>query len=310
MQVLHRNGEDREDAAPAVAPASVVPLMSLDTSEPEVIDTELEIRASHITAAAVAAAAVTAAVATMGTVCEAAPETAPLARAIQPEPVVRSEDAPAMAQVMPQPRQVDEQVAIADKALSLRSALGSFLTLAVGALAWWGGNQLPLPQHGLQPGLQNVALPSLRKPGSVPPRAVPVAASPVQALPPANIPAPRDAIAALQHESEVRTQQLAQRRAVSQARRQREDAAVAAREQRRRDAEAQLAGARARAERAPATIVAPAVVVVPNLAPLAEAVRQCSALSLFAREGCLWKLCSGKWGKDGCPSYQNNNEGA
>ncbi|MCA1324556.1 phage tail protein [Herbaspirillum sp. alder98] len=306
MQVLHRNGEDRE----STAQGTPAPLMPLEAIEPEVIDTELEIRASHITAAAVAAAAVTAAVATMAPMAEAAPPV----RSVPPEPVVASEahgDVDAAPLAMPQSSQVGDPVVTAGKALSVRGAMGSILTLAVAALAWWGGDRLPLPEHGLKPALEHVSLPSLRKPGSVSPMTVPVVGAPIQDAPSTDSPAPRDAIALLQQESEVRAQQLAERRAASQARRQREDAAAALREQRRREAEAQLAEARARAERAPAAAVAaPAAVALPEAPPLAEAVRQCSALSLFAREGCLWKLCSGKWGKDGCPSYQQNNEGA
>jgi hypothetical protein len=295
MQVVHRNGDKREN----IAPTQPAPLAAI---EPEFIDTELEIRASHITAAAVAAAAVTAAVATMAPMPEAAPPVSPARPEIdQVQPVT---------QTMPQPAPVNPHTVIA--AGTWRPAMGNILMLAMAALAWWAGDQLPLPQHGLKPALvlEQLSLSSLRKPGSVPPMATPVVASPVQEAPMAEVDAPRDAIAMLQQEAELRTQQLAERRAASQARRQREDAATVLREQRRRDAEAQLADARARAERAPVAVVAPAVVAVPEVPPLAEAVRQCNALSLFAREGCLWKLCSGKWGKDGCPSYQQNNEGA
>ncbi|EJN07480.1 hypothetical protein [Herbaspirillum sp. YR522] len=299
MQVLHRNGEHRDSAAQA-SPAAVTPA---DVGESDVIDTELEIRASHITAAAVAAAAVTAAVATMAPL----PEPAAPMRPVHADPVAQ----PA-TQAMPQPTSITATAPV--KALSLRAAVGNILTVAVAALAWWGADRLPLPAHGLQPALQHLSLPSLpslRKPGSVPPANVPVAvAPPVQQAVVVEAPEPRDAIAVLQQDAEMRAQQLAERRAASQARREREDAASAAREQRRRDAEAQLADARARAERAPATVDTPAVVVTPAVPPLAEAVRQCSALSVFAREGCLWKLCSGKWGKDGCPSYQHDNEGA
>ena len=121
----------------------------------------------------------------------------------------------------------------------------------------------------------------------------------------------RDEIALLQQEAEEKARLLAQKRAAAEARHRREDAALALREQRRREADAQLAAARARAESA--LLVAPeppAVTVAPVVPPLAEQVQQCRALSLFAREGCLWKLCNGQWGKDGCPSYQRNNEGA
>lgn len=32
--------------------------------------------------------------------------------------------------------------------------------------------------------------------------------------------------------------------------------------------------------------------------------------SLWEREGCRWKVCGGRWGEDGCPSYQNQNDTA
>jgi hypothetical protein len=34
-----------------------------------------------------------------------------------------------------------------------------------------------------------------------------------------------------------------------------------------------------------------------------EKVAACKQLSLFQKESCMWGICSGKWGKDGCPSY-------
>lgn len=34
-----------------------------------------------------------------------------------------------------------------------------------------------------------------------------------------------------------------------------------------------------------------------------ELVASCKRMSLFEGERCLWRLCDGKWGKDGCPSY-------
>lgn len=35
----------------------------------------------------------------------------------------------------------------------------------------------------------------------------------------------------------------------------------------------------------------------------AQEVAQCEKMSVFARQPCLWRACNGKWGKDGCPSY-------
>jgi len=34
-----------------------------------------------------------------------------------------------------------------------------------------------------------------------------------------------------------------------------------------------------------------------------EQVAACHRLQLFEGERCLWRICDGKWGKDGCPSY-------
>ena len=35
----------------------------------------------------------------------------------------------------------------------------------------------------------------------------------------------------------------------------------------------------------------------------AQEVANCEKMSVFARQPCLWRACNGKWGKDGCPSY-------
>jgi hypothetical protein len=34
-----------------------------------------------------------------------------------------------------------------------------------------------------------------------------------------------------------------------------------------------------------------------------EQVASCKRMSLFDGERCLWRICDGRWGKDGCPSY-------
>jgi len=34
-----------------------------------------------------------------------------------------------------------------------------------------------------------------------------------------------------------------------------------------------------------------------------QEVANCEKMSVFARQPCLWRACNGKWGKDGCPSY-------
>jgi hypothetical protein len=192
-------------------------------------------------------------------------------------------------------------------AASTRGALlVSLLTLAIIGLALWLGAQWP--QRSLKPMLTQ--LPSFSRPAPVAPAA---AAQPAveESSAAASLEAPgADAIAELQQEADEKARLLAQKRAAAEARHRREDAALALREQRRREAEAQLANARAQAERAQAAETPPPAVAPPAVPSLAEQVRQCSALSLFARESCLWKLCDGKWGKNGCPSYERNNEGA
>jgi len=35
-----------------------------------------------------------------------------------------------------------------------------------------------------------------------------------------------------------------------------------------------------------------------------EQVAACRQLSLFKGEQCLWRICDGRWGKEGCPSYE------
>lgn len=54
---------------------------------------------------------------------------------------------------------------------------------------------------------------------------------------------------------------------------------------------------------APAPASAP-VKVEPAAPTLAQKVAQCRALGFFEKERCLWSICSGHWGKDGCPAYQ------
>ena len=40
---------------------------------------------------------------------------------------------------------------------------------------------------------------------------------------------------------------------------------------------------------------------------LSQAVAECSnEVGLFFRERCKWRLCNGRWGKDGCPSYRHD----
>lgn len=41
----------------------------------------------------------------------------------------------------------------------------------------------------------------------------------------------------------------------------------------------------------------------PRLPTTREKVAACKQLTLFKRESCMWGICNGKWGKDGCPSY-------
>lgn len=282
-QVIHSSQAGHASQSPAPARAASV--------QPDLSEEELEVRASHITAAAVAAAAVTAAVATSAGSASLPYEDTAAAPAAQEEPAAQTRRGPRSE---PEPR------------ASTRGALlVSLLTLAIIGVALWVGAQWP--QRSLKPVMQQ--LPSLSK------------ATPVDAVaPPASLdhvePAATDAapgpevIAQLQQEADDKARQLAQKRAAAEARHRREDAALALREQRRREAEAQLANARAKAERAQAVVPVPEVVEVQPVPTLAEQVKQCNTLSVFARESCLWKLCDGKWGKNGCPSYERNNEGA
>ncbi|MDR9839649.1 phage tail protein [Herbaspirillum huttiense] len=282
-QVIHSSQAGHASQSPPPARAASV--------QPDLSEEELEVRASHITAAAVAAAAVTAAVATSAGSASLPYEDTAAAPAAQEEPAAQTRRGPRSE---PEPR------------ASTRGALlVSLLTLAIIGVALWVGAQWP--QRSLKPVMQQ--LPSLSK------------ATPVDAVaPPASLdhvePAATDAapgpevIAQLQQEADDKARQLAQKRAAAEARHRREDAALALREQRRREAEAQLANARAKAERAQAVVPVPEVVEVQPVPTLAEQVKQCNTLSVFARESCLWKLCDGKWGKNGCPSYERNNEGA
>lgn len=306
MQVLERTEEDRDrrTASEGVQPAGHVshashvnePAQRASTviSPPALSEEELEVRASHITAAAVAAAAVTAAVATSAATASLPYEDEAPAVAVQEQPAPASRRGPRGARTEPEVQ------------ASTRGALlVSLLTLAIIGVALWLGAQWP--QRALKPVMQQ--LPSLSKPAPAEP-VVPVA-SQEAAEPSASELAPGpEAIAGLQQEADEKAHLLAQKRASAEARHRREDAALALREQRRREAEAQLANARAKAERAQAVVPVPEVVEVQAVPTLAEQVKQCSALSVFARESCLWKLCDGKWGKNGCPSYERNNEGA
>ncbi|HEV7855949.1 MAG TPA: hypothetical protein VGO72_03210, partial [Herminiimonas sp.] len=59
------------------------------------------------------------------------------------------------------------------------------------------------------------------------------------------------------------------------------------------------------AERAPAVApTSPAPVVERRRLSGREQVSACRQLPLFEGEKCLWRICNGKWGKDGCPSYE------
>lgn len=286
MQVLERTEGDRDKRAQpdGAAGGDAHPQSMPGAASAE----DLEVRASNLTAAAVAAAAVTAAVATAG---DAPQEPVPSPAQARPE---------AAARPVPRNPHQDPQV----RASTRGALLVSLLTLAIIGLALWLGAQWP--QRSLKPMLPQ--LPGLS-------RAAPATAAPPTVAedspPPATLEAPGpDAIAQLQEEADDKARQLAQRRAAAEARHRREDAALALREQRRREAEAQLAAARAQAERAQAAQSLPQAPVKPAAPSLTDQVRQCSALSLFARERCLWKLCDGQWGKNGCPSYEHSSEGA
>ncbi|WP_343584729.1 phage tail protein [Herbaspirillum sp.] len=281
MQSLHRKGENRGQGPADDAGVGARAPDGLGASSAGISTDELEIRASQITAAAVAAAAVTSSVVVTAAEAQAQLQTAPGI-------VV----APPVAQA-PRPQ---------------GAWLVSLLTLAAIGLALWWSAQWPWPERALRPMAPH--LPALTKHKPVSPAAAKraaVAPEAATAIAPA-----RDEIALLQQEAEEKAQMLAQKKAAAEARHRREDAALARREQLRREAEAQLAAARTRAESALlAAPGQPAVEAAPAAAPgLAEQVQQCRTLSLFARESCLWKLCNGKWGQDGCPSYRRDNEGA
>ncbi len=304
MQVLERTGEDRDKRAAchadsgAQACSSQSPVLDSGSIALSAQDEEeLAIQASQLTAAAVAAAAVTAAVVT-------AADTP--AERLDAQPASPSAAAPSRP-----PRGLQgAQAASIQSQPSLRGAWKvSLLTLGIIALALWLGQQWP--QRALKP--WTPTLPGL---GQAEPAPGASASAPAQALEPhapvavEQAPGP-DAIALLQQESEEKARLLAHRRTLVEARQHREDAALALREQRRRQAEQQLAEARARAERAQAgAVAAPELAAAPPVPSLADQVAQCRTLSLFSRESCLWKLCGGNWGKNGCPSYERNNEGA
>ncbi|UWE16795.1 phage tail protein [Herbaspirillum huttiense] len=282
-QVIHSSQAGHASQSPPPARAASV--------QPDLSEEELEVRASHITAAAVAAAAVTAAVATSAGSASLPYEDTAAAPAAQEEPAAQTRRGPRSE---PEPR------------ASTRGALlVSLLTLAIIGVALWVGAQWP--QRSLKPVMQQ--LPSLSKATPVDAVAPPASLDHVEPAATDTAPGP-EVIAQLQQEADDKARQLAQKRAAAEARHRREDAALALREQRRREAEAQLANARAKAERAQAVVPVPEVVEVQPVPTLAEQVKQCNTLSVFARESCLWKLCDGKWGKDGCPSYERNNEGA
>lgn len=58
------------------------------------------------------------------------------------------------------------------------------------------------------------------------------------------------------------------------------------------------------AERASAVAPTPPAPVERRRPSNREQVFACRQLSLFEGEKCLWRICNGKWGKDGCPSYE------
>jgi hypothetical protein len=48
-----------------------------------------------------------------------------------------------------------------------------------------------------------------------------------------------------------------------------------------------------------------------HTSPTAAKVAECKRIgNLFERESCMWKACSNKWGKDGCPEYQKPPSGS
>lgn len=303
MQVLERTGEDRDRRAASDAIARASHISSSVQAEvhglprtAQMSADELEVQASHITAAAVAAAAVTAAVATSAATASLPygdePATSPSATAAQDVP--QAEASPQVVSRGPRGPREPAPIQVSTR----RALLVSLLTLVIIGLAVWAAAQWP--QRSLKPVLPQLPAQSTAATDAAP-SAEPASS---QAAPGPEV------IAELQQEAEQKANLLSQKRAAAEARHRREDAALALREQRRREAEAQLANARAKAERAQAALPQPEVVQVVPAPSLAEQVKQCSTLSLFARESCLWKLCDGQWGKNGCPSYEHSNEGA
>ena len=103
-----------------------------------------------------------------------------------------------------------------------------------------------------------------------------------------------------------KTQVQAKKLAAEEARKKKAEALQAERDQRSaRLAEAQ-AQARANAAQAANAAPGPTKVFTPGGSPTAERVAECQRQSFFMREKCMWEVCNGKWGKDGCPSYDRN----
>lgn len=107
-----------------------------------------------------------------------------------------------------------------------------------------------------------------------------------------------------------KAQLQAKKLAVEEARKKKAEALQAERNEREEQRRARLAEAqsqaRANAAQAANAAPGPTKVFTPGGSPTVERVAECQRQSFFVREKCMWEVCNGKWGKDGCPSYDRN----
>lgn len=125
--------------------------------------------------------------------------------------------------------------------------------------------------------------------------------SPAQPAAPVAVPAQADEAAAAKAAVEKRLAAERRRQAAEEKRRKAEDAA---RMKAERDAE--LAAQRQQAAAARPVAPAPAPASAPVRSSTQEQVAQCQTMNVFQRELCMFKVCNNKWGRDGCPAYEQN----
>lgn len=70
--------------------------------------------------------------------------------------------------------------------------------------------------------------------------------------------------------------------------------------------DAELAAQRQQAAAARPVAPAPAPASAPVRSSTQEQVAQCQTMNVFQRELCMFKVCNNKWGRDGCPAYEQN----